>query len=114
MENKSTRIVLLGKKTKKGETLQDMFTEVLPNSIPKKFCHSVTAVYGDNSEYKIPFNKLSEKLPVKSDEHFFENLDLADKDEIVALEIILDLDNLKEFLDSRSEQIFNTISLKNS
>jgi hypothetical protein len=101
---KSTRILLLGKKTEDGKTLQEYITESLPQEVPLEYIHKVSCEL-DDITIEITPDQLSQPIDL-NDLTAIYNV-LGKNEFIKTLEIIIDLQKVQDKLQEESSTFLN-------
>tara|TARA_B100002019_G_C20721155_1_gene334846 strand:+ start:106 stop:441 length:336 start_codon:yes stop_codon:yes gene_type:complete len=101
---KSTRILLLGRKTEDGKTLQEYMTESLPQEVPLEYIHKVNCELDDMTIELTP-KELSQPIDL-NDLTAIYNV-LGKNEFIKTLEIIIDLQKVQDKLRKESTDFLN-------
>jgi len=106
--NKGTKIVLLGKRTTNGESLQMILTEVFPNSIPKEFIHAFSITLEDGEMINIPNEMLPAHIEIQKPVDILEKINIKNAN-VEIIECVLDLEKLKVFVTEHTDTILSKI-----
>tara|TARA_B100001057_G_scaffold468264_1_gene527276 strand:+ start:24897 stop:25238 length:342 start_codon:yes stop_codon:yes gene_type:complete len=109
MTRKSTKIVLMGKRTDKGENLQHLIRDLFPKSLPGNFIYSISFCYDDDFVFEIPKSDIPETISLDDPLDIISDVDYNYEGHLEIIEIILDLNNVKGFLDKSSDDILSKI-----
>jgi|TARA_B100000073_G_scaffold78530_2_gene59520 hypothetical protein len=109
MTRKSTKIVLMGKRTDEGENLQNLIKDLFPKSLPCDFIYSITFCYDDNFEFELPKSDIPETISLDDPLDLIKDVDYNYDGHLEIIEIILDLNNVKGFLSKGSDDILSKI-----
>jgi len=105
MPNKSTKIVLLGKRTKEGENLNHLIKGILPQFLPNDFIYEMSFTFNDDHIYEIEREKYPETVNLKDPQELVDHIHYKYPGSLDVIEIILNLDNIKGFLEGKSSEI---------
>ena len=94
MSYKSTRIMLLGKKTKDGKTLQEFMSETFPVEVPVEYIFSIKVTTGKEEVLELDPEELITPIDLQDLSSFYKNYRLSEHINIV--EIILDLQAVED------------------
>ena len=94
MSNKSTRILLLGKKTQEGKTLQEFMPEQFPVEGPAEYIFSIKIITGKDKKIELDPDKLITPLDLQDLSSFYRQFKL--KEHIDTIEVYLDLQLIQE------------------
>ena len=108
VSNKGTKIVLLGKRTEQGESLEMILTEVFPNSIPKEFIYNFSITMEDDEMIEIPNDMLPDIIEIQRPVDILKSINIKNA-KVSVIECVLDLEKLKEFVTAGSDSILNNI-----
>ena len=109
MTRKSTKIVLMGKRTDEGENLQSLIKDLFPKSLPGDFIYSISFCYDDNYVHEVPRSEIPETISLDNPLDIIDNVDYNYEPHLEIIEIILDLNNVKGFLNKGSDDILSKI-----
>ena len=98
MTRKSTKIVLMGKRTDEGENLQSLIKDLFPKSLPCDFIYSISFCYDDNFVFEIPKSDIPDTISLDDPLDLIKDVDYSYDGHLEIIEIILDLNNVKGFL----------------
>ena len=112
MSNKGTKIVLLGKRTEDGESLDMILTEVFPNSIPKDFVHNFSITIDDGEVIDIPNEMLPDYIEVQHPVDILKSINIKNA-KVDVIEVVLDLESIKTYVTTEADTILNNITLYN-
>ena len=107
MVEKGTKIVLLAKNTKGGDSLRELLLEVVPKQIPIDFIYMINIIYNKDQIFEVPLNLFKEDINLNKVERIVEISKF--KDEIDAIEIIVDLGKLKKFMNNTTQKLFANV-----
>jgi hypothetical protein len=107
MAEKGTKIVLLAKNTKGGDSLRELLLEVVPKQIPIDFIYMINIIYNKDQIFEVPLNLFKEDINLNKVERIVEISKF--KDEIDAIEIIVDLGKLKKFMNNTTQKLFANV-----
>jgi len=107
--NKSTKIVLLGKRTKEGENLNHLIKGLLPQSLPNDFIHEMSFTYNDDHIYQIDKEDFPDTVNLNNPEELVNHIHYKYPESLNVIEIILNLDFIKSFLIDKSSKILDKI-----
>ena len=114
MANKGTKIVLLGKRTEQGESLEMILTEVFPNSIPKEFVYNFSITLAEEGEViEIPKKMLPEFIEIQHPVDILKSINIKHA-KVEIIEVILDLEKIKAFVSEGADDILSNIFDKNT
>ena len=113
MSNKGTKIVLLGKRSTTGESLQMILTEVFPNSIPKEFVYAFSVTLEEGEVIDIPNEMLPDHIEIQNPVDILKHINIKNAN-IDIIECILDLEKLSEFVTDHADNILSKIFEDNS
>jgi len=109
MTRKSTKIVLMGKRTDEGENLQNLIKDLFPKSLPSDFIYSISFCYDDDFVFEIPKSDLPQTISLDNPLEIIHDVDYNYDGHLEIIEIILDLNNVKGFLNKGSNDILSKI-----
>jgi len=109
MTEKSTRIVLLAKRTEGGDALREILLDVFPKEIPVDFLYMVNLVYEDDKIFEVPLKVFKKTLKLGSVQKIIEIAEF--KKEVDCVEIVLDLAKVKKFMTKTSDSLFANVFL---
>lgn len=108
MSNKGTKIVLLGKRTEDGESLEMILTEVFPNSIPKDFVHNFSITIDDGEVIDIPNEMLPDYIEVQHPVDILKSINIKNA-KVDVIEVVLDLESIKTYVTTEADTILSNI-----
>tara|TARA_B100002019_G_C21211594_1_gene569743 strand:- start:1001 stop:1342 length:342 start_codon:yes stop_codon:yes gene_type:complete len=106
---KSTKIVLLGKRTKEGENLNHLIKGILPQFLPNDFIHEMSFTFNDDHIYEIEREKYPATINLNDPQELVDHIHYKYPESLDVIEIILNLDNIKGFLEGKSSEILGKI-----
>ena len=109
MPDKSTKIVLLGKRTKEGENLNHLIKGILPQSLPNSFIYEMSFTYNDDHIYQIDKEDYPDTINLNDPQELVNHIHYKYPESLDVIEIILNLDCIKSFLTDKSSEILNKI-----
>ena len=109
MTRKSTKIVLMGKRTDEGENLRSLIKDLFPKSLPCDFIYSISFCYADNFVFEIPKSDIPKTISLNDPLDIIKDVDYSYDGHLEIIEIILDLNNVKGFLNKGSDDILSKI-----
>ena len=107
MTDKSTKIVLLAKNTKGGDSLRELLLDLVPKQIPIDFIYMINIVYDKDQLFEVPLHLFKEDINLDRIERIVEVTKF--KHEIDAIEIIVDLGKLKKFMNNTTQKLFENV-----
>lgn len=107
MTDKSTKIVLLAKNTKGGDSLRELLLDLVPKQIPIDFIYMINIVYDKDQLFEVPLHLFKEDINLDRIERIVEVTKF--KHEIDAIEIIVDLGKLKKFMNNTTQKLFANV-----
>jgi hypothetical protein len=108
VSNKGTKIVLLGKRTEAGESLEMILTEVFPNNIPKEFIHNFSITIDDGEVIDIPNEMLPEFIEIQHPVEILKSINIKYA-KVDIIECVLDLERIKSFVTEETSAILKNI-----
>ena len=96
---KSTKIVLLVKRTKEGENLNHLIKGLLPQFLPNEFIHEMSFTYNDDHIYQIDKDKYPSKINLNQPQELVNYINYKYPSNLDIIEIILDIEHIKGFLE---------------
>jgi len=109
MSKKSTKIVLLAKRTKGGDSLREILLDVFPKEIPIDFIYMINLVYENNQLYEVPLDLFKKSIKMDSIQTIVEAAEF--KKEVDSVEIVLDLAKIKKFMNKNTKSLFANVFL---
>jgi len=94
MSYKSTKILLLGKKTQEGKTLQEFMPEQFPAEVPSEYIFSIKVVTAEDKTIELDPDELITPLDLQDLASFYKRFRL--KEHVNTIEIYLDLQSLQD------------------
>ena len=89
MKNEGTKIVLLAKNTKGGESLREILLDLVPKQIPVKFIYMINIIHSKDQILEVPLNLF--------------------KEEIDAIEVVVDLGKIKKFMNKTTQKLYANV-----
>ena len=108
-KKKSTKIVLLGKRTKEGENLNHLIKGLLPQFLPNDFIHEMSFTYNDDHIYQIDKDKYPSKIDLNKPQELVNFINYRYPSDLDIIEIILDLEHIKEFLEDTTSELVKNV-----
>jgi len=99
----------MGKRTDEGENLQSLIKDLFPKSLPGNFIYSISFCYDDDFVFEIPKSDIPETISLDNPLNIIEDVDYSYDGHLEIIEIILDLNNVKGFLNKGSNDILSKI-----
>tara|TARA_Y100001937_G_C7117050_1_gene330655 strand:- start:2 stop:334 length:333 start_codon:yes stop_codon:yes gene_type:complete len=105
MSFKSTRVVLLGRKTDEGESLSNLLGSIFPTEVPIEFIYKINLIFDSGETTEV----LPEKLenPIYLDDPGFLLQELNINKPLDTLEVVIDLPSIKEKLSQATSTILD-------
>ena len=94
MSYKSTKILLLGKKTQEGKTLQEFMPEQFPVEVPSEYIFSIKVKTAEDKTRELDPDELITPLDLQDLASFYKRFRL--KEHVNTIEIYLDLQSLQD------------------
>jgi len=107
MKNEGTKIVLLAKNTKGGESLREILLDVVPKQIPVKFIYMINIIYSKDQIFEVPLNLFKEDLNLDNMKQVVEVSKF--KEEIDAIEVVVDLGKIKKFMNKTTQKLYANV-----
>jgi len=85
-----------------------ILTEVFPNSIPKEFIYNFSITMEDNEMIDIPHEMLPDVIEIQRPVDILKEINIKNA-KVSVIECVLDLEKLKTFVTSQSDNILNNI-----
>ncbi len=105
MSFKSTRVVLLGRKTDEGESLSNLLGSIFPTEVPIEFIYKLNLIFENGESTEVLPDKLLN--PVYLDEPGILLAELSINKPLDTLEVVIDLNSIKEKLSIASSNILD-------
>ena len=107
MSKKSTHIMLLGKKTKDGKTLQEFMPEKFPVEVPVEHIFSIKVVTGEDKKIELDPDELITPLDLQDLASFYKLFKI--KEHVKQIEVYLDLQSIQDKMLLESSQFIENI-----
>lgn len=107
MSYKSTRVVLLGRRSEDGESLTELLGSIFPTELPIEFIHQVNLIFENGQITEVPPSKL--KKSIKLEEPSLLLKELGIKNSLETMEIVIDLSTIQHKITEESTLILKKI-----
>lgn len=105
MSIKSTKVVLLGRKTEGGETLTNLVGSIFPTEVPVEFIYSVNLIFDKGPTVEIPGEEIDYPIELAEPNALLDYMDIQKN--LKVLEIIIDLDAVSNKLNTTTTSILD-------
>lgn len=107
-DKSSPEVVILGKGKKKDhQETHDLIKQIQPSSVPAELLDSVFITLADDSRYKVDSQYLDQGVDYSRIEEQMKKLGV--KGDISLVEVVVDLDAVKQELNSQSHAVLDSL-----